>query len=187
MFIAAEVQKQLKDAAIPGFSPVNTYLKNVWDEIKGMLAAEVQLKGIEVDTGYVSLTTEIKNRPSSRGKLREAIEQHSTRLLDGVNDMLDTASVALRGIGYEGIVLIVDSLEKVVLRRLEDGTTTHDRRSLTREQLASFRAHTIYTGRSSFYTPRGAQWCRPGEHDVPYLYTASRTRFACRCSNSPGM
>lgn len=191
VFIAAEVQKQLKDAAIPGFSPVNTYLKNVWDDIKGVFLSDVQLTEAGIDTGYLSLTTELKNRPGSRGKLREAIEQQSTRLLDGVNDLFDIATVKLRETGYEGVVLIVDSLEKVVLRKLEDGTTTHDRLFLDRsEQLASFRAHTIYTVPISlFYTPRCAQMVQTlGEHDVPVPMIRLHERSSPDVSpSSPGM
>ena len=195
VFIASEVQRQLRESAIPGFTATSTYLKTVWDEIKSALGAEVALKEAEVDTGFGSLTVELKNRPNSRALLREAIERHSTRLLDGVNDLLTTANVKLRESGREGLVLIIDGLERLVFRSLEtiDGgrSSTHDRLFLDRsEQLASLKAHTVYTVPISlFYSPRCAQLEQTlGEHNVPVpmirLHDADTSKVS---SDSPGM
>lgn len=192
VFIAAEVQQQLRDAQIPGFSPVSTYFASVWDEIKAMLQSEVALKEAGVETGFGSLTVELKNRPSSRAKLREAIERHSTRLLDGMNDVLTTANVKLREEGHEGLVLIIDGLERLVYRPIEGGnSTTHDRLFLDRsEQLASLKTHTIYTVPISlFYSPRCAQLEQTlGEHNVPMpmirLHESSTSEVS---PDSPGM
>ena len=195
VFVAAEVQRQLRKAEIPGFTPTSTYLKTVWDEIKTTLGAEVALKEAEVDTGFGSLTVELKNRPNSRALLRQAIEQHSTRLLDGVNDLLTTANVALRATGREGLVLIIDGLERLVFRALEtkDGgkSNTHDRLFLDRsEQLASLKAHTVYTVPISlFYSPRCAQLEQTlGEHNVPVPMIRLHESGTARVSpDSPGM
>jgi hypothetical protein len=169
-FIAAEVLDQLLAANLSGFDPVSSYLKRVWDEIKGALRSEVALKEAEVETGFGSLTLELKNRPNSRQTLRQAIEMHSTGLLYAVNDMLGHANVTLRQHGFEGLVLIVDGLERLVFRTLEGGSNTHDRLFIDRsEQLASLKAHTIYTVPISlFYSPRCAELEQTfGEHNVP--------------------
>jgi hypothetical protein len=195
VFVAAEVQCQLREAQIPGFTPTSTYLKTVWDGIKSTLQAEVALKEAGVDTGFGSLTVEIKNRPNSRALLREAIERHSTCLLEGVNDLLTTANVKLRETGHEGLVLIIDGLERLVFRSLErkDGskTTTHDRLFLDRsEQLASLKAHTIYTVPISlFYSPRCAQLEQTlGEHNVPVpMIRLHESGTAKVVPDSPGM
>ena len=79
-FIAAEVFAQLRTANLPGFDPISTYLTGIWDEIKGTLGSEVVLKEVGVETGFGSLALELKNRPTSRQKLRRAIEMHSTGL-----------------------------------------------------------------------------------------------------------
>ena len=169
-FVAAEVLAQLRAANLPGFDPVSSYLQRIWDEIKGALGSEVALKGAGVETGFGSLALELKNRPNSRHALRQAIEMHSTGLLDAVNDMLISANVTLRKHGCEGLVLIVDGLERLVFRTLEGGTNTHDRLFIDRsEQLASLRAHAIYTVPISlFYSPRCAELEQTfGEHNVP--------------------
>jgi hypothetical protein len=169
-FIASEVVTQLRAANLPGFDPVSTYLTRVWDEIRSALGSDVVLKEAEVGTGFGSLALELKNRPNSRQTLRRAIEMHSTGLLDAVNDMLVTANVKCRQNGCEGLVLIVDGLERLVFRALDGGGSTHDRLFIERsEQLASLKAHTIYTVPISlFYSPRCAELEQTfGEHNVP--------------------
>jgi hypothetical protein len=122
--------------------------------------------------------------------LREAIERHSTLLLDGVNDVLESASVKLRAAGHAGLVLIVDGLERLVFRKVED-TTTHDRLFLDRsEQLASLKAHTIYTVPISlFYSTRCAQLEQTlGEHNVPVpMIRLHEPREVKVSPDSPGM
>ncbi len=169
-FIAAEVVTQLRAANLAGFDPVSAYLTRIWDEIKGALKSEVALKDAGVETGFGSLTLELKNRPNSRHALRRAIEMHSTGLLGAVNDLLGTANVKLRQCASEGLVLIVDGLERLVFRTLEGGSSTHDRLFIERsEQLASLKTHTIYTVPISlFYSPRCAELEQTfGEHNVP--------------------
>lgn len=170
-FIAAEVLRQLAEQKVPGFKPVSTLIKRVWEDITRTLKSDIAIKEAEVTAGFGSLTLELKNRPNSRQKLRQAIELHSTSLLEAVNDLLQTANVKLRQKGQEGLVLLVDGLERLVLRPLSDsGVTTHDRLFLDRsEQLASLKAHTIYTVPISlFYSSRCADLEQTfGEHNVP--------------------
>jgi len=170
VFVAAQLQQQLGKVGLQGFDPVTTYLKRVWDDIRGMLASQVELKKVEVDTGFGKLTTELRNRPNSRSLLREAVEKHSTSLLDAVNDLLTSAQAAARTVGHSGLVLIIDGLDKLVRRDLGNGNNTHDRLFIDRsEQLASLKAHTIYTVPISLiYSPRFGQLEQCiGEHHAP--------------------
>lgn len=170
-FIASEVLGQLARLKVAGFDPVSTLMKQVWDDITKALKTEIAIKEAEVTAGFGSLTLELKNRPNSREKLRQAIELHSTSLLGAVNDLLRNANAKLRQSGHEGLVLVVDGLERLVLRPVPGaGVTTHDRLFLDRsEQLASLKAHTIYTVPISlFYSPRCADLEQTfGEHNVP--------------------
>jgi hypothetical protein len=161
VFVAGEVQKQLHAAAIPEFSTSTQYLSRVWEDIKGALGATVDIKDAGLKTPFGSLAVEFKNRPNARKDLREAIERHSTSLFLAVNDMLTQANVALRSGGAKsGLVLLIDGLDKLVLRPLDNGTSnTHIRLFCDRaEQLAALQAHTVYTiPISLFYSPRLAQ------------------------------
>jgi hypothetical protein len=159
VYIAAEVQKQIKTAAIPGFSTTTSLLQRWWDDIIGLLGAEVQIEKAELDAGFGKLALELKNRPSARADLRKKIESRTSSLLDAVNDLLVTASVALRKQKRAGLVLLIDGLDKLVLRQLENGTNTHDRLFHDRcEQMASLKAHVVYTVPiSMIYSPRCSQ------------------------------
>ena len=167
---AAEVQRQLREANIPGFDAATTYLAGVWDEIKRLLKSKVVLTGAEVEVPFATLAVELRNRPDARRALREAIESQSTSLLGAVNDLLQSAAVRLRGLGQEGLVLLIDGLDKLVLRPLEDGSNTHIRLFCDRaEQLTSLQAHAVYTVPISLiYSARCAQLEQSfGEFNVP--------------------
>jgi hypothetical protein len=172
VLIAGEVQRQLKAAAIPGFTATSAYLQRVWDDVKGTLGADVDLKGAEVDVPFGKLAIELKNRPNSRTALRAAIEKHNTSLSAAVNDLLGTANIAIRtsGVG-SGLVLLIDGLDKIALRSLDnDKSNTHVRLFCDRaDQLAGLKAHTVYTVPISLtYSPRAAQLAQTfGEHTPP--------------------
>ena len=84
--------------------------------------------------------------------------------------LLSSAEVSARRNGRAGLVLIVDGLDKLVRRDLGNGNNTHDRLFIDRsEQLASLRAHTVYTVPISLiYSPRFGQLQQSiGEHNAP--------------------
>lgn len=171
VFQAEQIQRQLQAAQIPGFDPTTEYLKRLWDDLKGLLGSEISLGEVGVEIPYAKLALELKNRPNARAELRKAIEKQSTSLLRAVNDVLDTATVRLRESGQEGLVLIIDGLDQIIYRELDDsGTSTHERLFIHRnEQLASLRAHVVYTVPISLiYSPRFAQLEQTfGGHQVP--------------------
>lgn len=171
VFLAAELQRQLQDAEIPGFSATSEYLARLWDDFQDLLGSKVSIGGADVEVPYGKLSLELKNRPNSRAQLRQAIERQSTSLLAAVNDLLGLATVRLRESGREGLVLIVDGLDKLTYRELDhSGTSTHERLFIHRsEQLASLQAHVIYTVPISLiYSPEFAQLEQTfGGHQVP--------------------
>ncbi|EXJ15726.1 hypothetical protein [Imhoffiella purpurea] len=170
VYIAAQLQQQLAERKLPGFSPVNTYLKRVWDDICGLLSKEVGFSGGEVEGGFGKLAIELRNRPNARSQLRAAVEMHSTSLLKAVNDLLGDAEVKARQAGHDGLVLIIDGLDKLVRRDCGDGTNTHERLFIDRsEHLASLKVHTVYTVPISLiYSPRVGQLEQTfGEYNTP--------------------
>ncbi len=172
VFIAGQVQTQLRAAAIPGFTTASAYFQRVWDEITQTLDNEFDLKEAGIETPFGSLAVEFKNRPNARKELRSAVERHSTSLFAAVNDLLTQANVALRTNGAgSGLVLLIDGLDKLVLRPVDDGkSNTHIRLFCDRaEQLAALKVHTVYTiPISLIYSPRGAQLAQTfGAHTEP--------------------
>jgi hypothetical protein len=191
VFVASQLQQQLSERALPGFTPRTLYLKRVWDDIRSTLNSQVELKDVEVDAGFGKLAVELRNRPNSRSELRDAVERHSTSLLNAVNDLLGAADVAARTAGHAGLILIIDGLDKLVRRDLGNGNNTHDRLFLDRaEQLASLRVHTVYTVPISLiYSPRFGQVQQSiGEHNVPVSMIRLRPgRDTPITPDSPGM
>jgi len=136
------------------------------------LKSEVEFKGAEAEVPFGKLAVEFKNRPTARQKLRAAIEQHNTGLLAAVNGLLMDANVAIRKSNTgSGLVLLIDGLDKVTLRPLDDGrSNTHIRLFCDRaDQLAGLKAHTVYTVPISLvYSPRAAQLAQTfGAHTPP--------------------
>lgn len=157
--IAAEAQKQLREAKIPGFSATNSLLGRWWDDLKKLLGSEVTIKEAELDVGFGKLALEMKNRPNARADLRAKIESKTSGLLEAVNDLFQEANVALKKHKRNGLVVIIDGLDKLVLRHLPNGTNTHDRLFLDRcDQLAALKTHVVYTVPiSMIYSPRCTQ------------------------------
>ena len=170
VFTAAEALRQLREAKVPGFMATSEAIRNAWEGLRDLIGSKVTLSGVDLETPFASLALEIRNRPTARGALRAAIEQQSTNLLAAVNDLLELANVRLRESGKEGLVLIIDGLDKLVRRKLEGGGTTHERLFIHRsEQLASLKTHVIYTVPISLiYSPQFTQLEQTfGEHNVP--------------------
>lgn len=191
VFVAAQLQQELAKMKLPGFTPATTYLKRAWDDIRSMLGAQVEFKEAELDTGFGKLVMELRNRPISRALLREAVEKHSTSLLDAVNDLLGSAKASAIHAGHAGLVLIVDGLDKLVRRELEHGGNTHDRLFIDRsDQLAKLAVHTVYTVPISLiYSPLIGQLAQSvGDHTTPLSMIRLRPhRGAAITSASPGM
>lgn len=188
VFLAAELQRELRAAEIPEFSATSEWLGRLWDEFRSAVQGSVKISGAEANVPFGSVALEFRNRPTSRGELRRAIEAQSTPLLAAVNDLLDLAQAAVRKAGKEGVVLLVDGLDKMVRRPLDDGTSnTHDRLFLDRrEQLASLRAHVVYTVPINvLYSARCAQLEQAfGEHNL--MIPMIRLRGDSRSEIAPG-
>ena len=158
--IADQTLGQLRDAKVPGFGRAPQLLGRIADEFVGVLGSRVMLKGVGVTTSFGTAALELRNNPSKRRAIRDAIEAVGTQLLDAINDMLSDAVTTIRNQGRNGLVLIVDGLDKVHRRPVDkDGAvTTHDRLFIDRStQLASLEAHCVYTVPISLlYSPRQA-------------------------------
>jgi len=163
---AAEVQRQLQEAKLPGFSVVTTLFQGIWDQIRQLTKAEISLSEAEVDVvpGFAKVTAELKNgAPSSRQALRAAIDKQSVSLRRALNDLLDAANAQLCQQGKAGLLLIIDSLEKLPLDRQE-------RIFVERcDQLVGLSCHAVYTMPISMaYSPRMSETTQTfGEICVP--------------------
>lgn len=91
---------------------------------------------------------EVKNSSQRRLEIRQQLERRSSELIMRVNELIDDAQVRLERQGKRGLVLLVDGLEKVLYRVLDEksGLNSHTLLFIHHgEQLRSPRCHLVYT------------------------------------------
>jgi hypothetical protein len=123
------------------------YFRDRLKRIKNILGSSIQLDGADLHTPLANLALTIKGSPDTRQKLREAIEPDTGNWLYAANDLLGDAVSKLKDKGYQGIVILVDDLDKMVLRpHPQAGCSTAEYLFVHRQpQLAGFECHTVYT------------------------------------------
>jgi hypothetical protein len=124
----------------------SSWLSSFFDHLKDLAVSEVELQKLEFDAKIAKFTAAIKTSPNFRQKIRGELEPKVSSLLQAANELLGEAISRLKELGYKNLVLIVDNLDRIVLRELDAGRSTHSRFFLERgEQLKSFKCPVIYT------------------------------------------
>ncbi|MDG4551825.1 MAG: hypothetical protein P9F19_03050 [Candidatus Contendobacter sp.] len=152
--IIRQVGKALRERANVELRP--TWLSRFVGDLKRFLGSEVEFEKLELDAQIAKFTATIKSSPDARLKIREVLEPNVSSLIQAANDLLDEAVIRLKDKGYRNLALIVDNLDRIVLRDLEGGITTHERLFLNRgSQLHALRCHVVYTlPISMVYSPK---------------------------------
>jgi hypothetical protein len=143
--IIRQVGKALREGPKVELRP--TRLSGFIDNVKHLLGTEVEFEKLDLDAKIAKITATIKSSPNARHEIRKALEPNVSNLLSAANDLLDEAETRLRAQGYENLVLIVDNLDRIVLRQLPDSQfNTHEQLFINRgSQLAELRCHAVYT------------------------------------------
>ena len=93
-----------------------------------------------------AVTGQIRSGGSAREVTRQKLERRLPVLMERLNELVDNVTVRARNKGYRGLVIIVDSLEKMPLKMLESGHTNHSLLFVEHaEQLKALRCHLVYT------------------------------------------
>ncbi|NEO33027.1 MAG: ATP-binding protein [Symploca sp. SIO3C6] len=101
----------------------------------------------ELSFGIGKLTAKTKESPQLRSQLRQYLEPRTENLLEVINkDILGLATKELQRRGKEGLVVIIDNLDRVDDRRKESGRTQAEYLFVDRgEQLSKLNCHVVYT------------------------------------------
>ena len=123
------------------------YFRDRFEKIKGLLGSEVEFNSLDLGGSLLKLSAAIKSSPDAREQVRKALEPDTSNLLHAANDLIGEAMLALRKKNYTNIVIIMDDLDKIVLRSHEDaGCSTAEYLFVHRHaQLTGFACHLIYT------------------------------------------
>lgn len=143
--IVHQLAKQLKERA--GIKLEPGYFKDRWERIKGLLGSEVSFEGLELDAGMVKVAGVIKSSPDARSEVRKAMEPDTDNLLYAANDVIGKGKLELRKQDYSDLVILVDDLDKMVLRgHPAAGCSTAEYLFIHRHaQLSAFECHVVYS------------------------------------------
>ncbi|MEM9219527.1 MAG: ATP-binding protein [Cyanobacteria bacterium P01_F01_bin.150] len=145
--IAHQVSTNLKKEA--KISLRTGYFKNLMQECANFLHTPIEIKPeMEVDLwGIGKLTAEAKASPTLRSKLRQYLEPQTKSLLTGINEeILQPAIATLQKRGKQGLVIILDNLDRIDDRTLDSGKTLQEYLFVSRgEQLGKLECHMVYT------------------------------------------
>jgi GTPase SAR1 family protein len=158
--VAEQVQKQLGESSTVHLKPeLLTDITNWFDEVTTEENKERQVQrilsaeaGLGADALFARLLAsvrgEIKNSSGRRITIRSQLERRSGELIQRVNFLIGDALVQLERQGKRGLVLLVDGLEKVLHRVIDEksGLNSHNQLFVYHgDQLRSLNCHLVYT------------------------------------------
>ncbi|NJL01520.1 MAG: AAA family ATPase [Spirulinaceae cyanobacterium SM2_1_0] len=124
------------------------YFANLFDEIKGFLQTPIELEAeAELSVGIARLTAKTKENPKVREQLRQSLEPRTESILRAINDdILTRANQELKRRGKQGLVAIVDNLDRVAARPVTLKRSLTEYLFIDRgPQLRRLRCHVVYT------------------------------------------
>ncbi|WP_371357405.1 ATP-binding protein [Hydrocoleum sp. CS-953] len=127
--------------------PLLDWLKGRWADLKDLATTEISLESLALESQisqYAKLTANIRTEPTLRKKIREKINPYTESLIDAINTFIRDGKKKLES-GSE-LVIIADSLDRIVPIVQPDGRSNHDEIFIDRSaQLKGLDCHTIYT------------------------------------------
>lgn len=139
--LAVQLKKRLDIELQPN------YFRDRWERLKRVLGSEVSFDDIELGAGMLKVSGAIKSSPDARVEIRKLLEPDTNNWLSAANEVIGEAKRKLRQKGYVDLVVIVDDLDKMVLRaHATANVSTGEHLFVNREaQLSAFQCHLLYT------------------------------------------
>ncbi|MDX2240936.1 MAG: AAA family ATPase [Leptolyngbyaceae cyanobacterium bins.302] len=123
------------------------YFVRLFQEIGDILQTPVEFSNVEFSVGISKITARTKDSPRLRSQLRQFMEPRTNGILKAINDeLLGQATTELQQRGHQGLVVIVDNLDRVDGRQLPIGRTQPEYLFIDRgDQLSKLNCHLVYT------------------------------------------
>ncbi len=123
------------------------YFVRLFQEISEILQTPIELSGVEFSVGISKITARTKDSPRLRSQLRQFMEPRTNGILKAMNDeLLGRAIAELQRRGQQGLVVIIDNLDRVDARQLQTGRTQPEYLFIDRgDQLSKLNCHLVYT------------------------------------------
>lgn len=124
------------------------YFADLFAEAAAFLQTPVDI-GVEagLSIGIAKITAKTKESPKARSQLREYLERRTSNILESINDeLLLPATKELKQRGKEGLVVIVDNLDRVHDTPKSWGRPQPEYLFIDRgDQLSGLKCHLVYT------------------------------------------
>jgi hypothetical protein len=146
--LLAIVQQVYEETQRLGVNLAPGRFQSFWQDLWDILRSTVEPTSVNVGLGdIIKLGIEVKRNPNHRLLVRQHLQPRTATFLEAVNEVLDEAEQRLQSKQYEGLVVIMDSLDRVI-RNPIPGTTRTSHEALFVDSatlLSSLNCHLIYT------------------------------------------
>ncbi|MGA1133624.1 MAG: P-loop NTPase fold protein [Prochlorotrichaceae cyanobacterium] len=125
-----------------------TYFQKLFGEMVDFLQTPVDLNmEAELSLGIGKVTAKTRESPKLRNQLRQHLEPRTSNILESINnEFLNPAQTELKKRQKEGLVVIVDNLDRVDSTTKPSGRTQPEYLFVDRgDQLNSLNCHVVYT------------------------------------------
>ncbi len=125
-----------------------TKLKSIIEGAVKLLQTEIEISPqVELSFGIAKITAQAKASPEVRSKLRNFLESRTGNIIETINqELIEPANKKLQQYGKQGLVVIVDNLDKVNSVAKDWGRPQPEYLFVDRgEQLMGLNCHLIYT------------------------------------------
>ncbi len=100
------------------------YFANLFAEISEILQTPIEISQVDFSVGISKITARTKDSPRLRNQLRQYMEPRTNGILQSLNEeLLGQAKLQLKQRGKQGLVVIIDNLDRVDARQLPSGRT----------------------------------------------------------------
>ncbi len=143
--IVRQLAKQLRERL--GIELKPGFFKDRFERLKRLMTSQIEFQDAKLDLGLLELGTAIKNSPDARLEVRKLLDPDAGNWLNAANDVIGQALLELQKKGYAGLVILVDDLDKMIVRPHADaGCNTAEYLFIHRSaQLTAFKCHMVYT------------------------------------------
>ncbi len=125
-----------------------SYFVNLFNEIADFLQTPIAPEfEFSLPLGIGKVTAKTKDSPRLRSQLRQYLEPRTSGILEAINQqVLERAKEQLKLQGYQGLVVIIDNLDRVDISPKASGRSQPEYLFIDRgEQLKKLNCHLVYT------------------------------------------
>jgi len=140
-----QMAEQLKEHA--GVTVKPGYFKDRLNELMTFLKSDIGVDKFDLGASLMKVTGTLKSSPDVRQQIRKMLEPETNNLIYAANAVIDEAQHELAKKGYTGLAILVDDLDKMIMRQHDSGAcSTQEYLFVHRSsQLTAFNCHVVYT------------------------------------------